>query len=712
MGQVESRMWYQKQLRIVQTVLREPDVVGYDAESVATYLEEVNANCIVINGGGILDFFRHELETANPNPFMTDEDILKDLTEACHRRGIKVIVRVDFRGVDKKVYDLHPDWFAMNEHGEPMYWANLSAIPNPLYAPCYLSYYRNEHAFRFSDLLFERYGVDGVWENAPFQNGICYCELCREQYRKDLGKELPRGGDFLDRTYDEYRRWKAGGLNLHLEQYKKRVKRYGDDKIYCAEIFGLFYDHYKGTSSDLYQVKDHFDFLVTPLFTANHEPLSAPSMLMKFLKGLEPDKVPVMLFGHLGTNNELRYVSSSVPETRIWMWQAASAGGSLWDCIFNGQHPDATYDRRNAYLIRDIYAYMREHEELLNDQLPTADVSIYYSRNSNNIFNNGNRSKDAYITHLIGLEQLLVSNRIQYEFLLDQELSEERLRSVKCLVIPNGACLSDEEIECIRGYVRGGGRLIATGETSLYDPDGAARKQFGLQDVFGCSFTGIRKDCTQYGYQYVRESHPMTVGFERTKLLANWGINLLVKPHEGAECPITYVPQIYPQSPERAWLRSYETEFPTCVVHPFGSGVSVYFPYGVDRNIWMHGHADFRTVLENALTHQLGDCRRVRSNAPSSVHMQLNRVRGKEGSYMLHLINTTSAPMRPVQGIIALSDLEVEVVTEGSGPLRLNALWADGDVELLESVAAGDGAYKTRIRVSKLNEYCGIYLHA
>ncbi|WP_165972076.1 alpha-amylase family protein [Paenibacillus piri] len=704
----DKKQWYQKQLRIVQTVLREPDVVNYDAEGVVRYMEEVHANCIVINGGGIIDFFRHDLATANPNSFMTNEDILKDLTEACHRKGMKVIVRVDFRGVDKRIYDLHPDWFAVNEKGEPMFWANLSNIPNPLYAPCYLSYYRNEHAFQFSDILFERYGIDGIWENAPFQNGVCYCESCRDSYRNDRGKELPRGGEFSDRSYDEYRAWKAGNLNRHLEDYRERVKRHGDDKIYCAEIFGLFYDHYKGTSSDLYQVKDHFDFLVTPLFTANHEALHAPSTLMKFLNGLEPDKTPVMLFGHLGTNNELRYVSSSAAETRIWMWQAVSAGGSLWNCIFNGQHPGATYDRRNALLSQDVYSYMEQYEELLNDQQPAADVSIYYSRNSNNIFNNGDRTKDAYITHLIGLEQALIANKLQYDFVLDQNATDEALSKVKCLVIPNGACLSDEEIERIKRYVYNGGRLLSTFETSLYDPDGTPRNNLALADVFGCSFTGIKKDCSQYGYQYVRGSHPMTKGFEQTQLLANWGVNLLVKPNAGVECPITYVPKIYPQSPERAWPRSFETEFPTCVVNRYGKGTSVYLPYGVDRHVWMHGHHDFKTVLRNAFQYLLDERQLIESTAPASVQFQLNRIKREPGCYLLHAINTTSAPSRPVQEIIALHNLEVEVRLQGSEAEALEILHADGEVKLLDAAVQENGQVKLRIGISRLNEYCGI----
>ena len=113
--------WYQRQLRIVQTVLREPDIVDYDADAVAAYLDDVRANCLVINSGGIVDFFRHDLATANPNPFMApDQDILRDIVTSCRRRGIRVIARVNVRGADRRIYEPRPDWFGLDEAGKPL----------------------------------------------------------------------------------------------------------------------------------------------------------------------------------------------------------------------------------------------------------------------------------------------------------------------------------------------------------------------------------------------------------------------------------------------------------------------------------------------------------------------------------------------------------------------------------------------------------------
>jgi len=128
---MSGELWYRKQLRMVQTVLREPDIVNYDAVAVVSYLEKVKANVIIINAGGIVDLFDNQIELANPSPFMKNENILEDLVREAHKKDIKVMVRVDFRGVEKSRYDLYPHWFALNADGSP------KINPQGLYTPCY-----------------------------------------------------------------------------------------------------------------------------------------------------------------------------------------------------------------------------------------------------------------------------------------------------------------------------------------------------------------------------------------------------------------------------------------------------------------------------------------------------------------------------------------------------------------------------------------------
>lgn len=706
--------WYERQLRIQQTVLREPDIIDYDVEGVVQYLKDTHTNCFILNGGGIVDFFKHGLEISSPNRFMGERDVLAEITRACHEAGIRVILRVDFRGVDRRHYESHPDWFAQDENGEAVPWLWYSEpVPETLYAPCYLGWYRNEHAFAFARELFSRYDIDGIWENAPSQMGVCYCSRCTTGFRVALGKELPRGGDFADARYDEYRTWKASNLLVHLKNFQTEVKRYGEDKAFCAEIFGLFYEHYKKTSSDLYAVKHAMDFMATPLFVAKQEPLQAPAMLVKFLQSLDANKTPVVLYGHQGTDNHLRYVSGSPVEVRIWMWQAVSAGGSLWDCTFTGQHPGVAPDRRNAYLGTDIFAWMKLHEEVLHGQQPVAAVAMLYSQASDIRFSDANRANDHYFTHVMGMEQVLQDEHVQYRFIRDVDLSTETLLGIRLLAIPNAAVLGDREIEVIRSFVRGGGRLLATHETSLWRTDGARRADFGLADVFGCNYTGVQKDSNLWSYQNVHPGHPLTEGLGETELVANAGTTILVRPHDDkVVTPLTYVPKIYPQPPERAWLNSLTTNFPTATVHQYGDGECIYFSTSIDRNVSQHGHPDFGLLLANAVRHLLAGANPLSTDAPPSVQLALNHVKNAPGKYLLHAINLTSAPRRPVSRLVSAHDITIKVSLPGAKRLKSCCMLRkeDLDAEVSERYDPAFDSLTVTMKLAELREYAAWHL--
>src|SRR5262249_28306701 len=58
------------------------------------------------------------------------------------------------------------------------------------------------------------------------------------------------------------------------------------------------------------------------------------------------------------------------------------------------------------------------------------------------------------------------------------------------LVLANAAALSDKQAEAVRQFVRAGGGLVATGETSLFDGLGRPRADFALADLLGVSYRG------------------------------------------------------------------------------------------------------------------------------------------------------------------------------------------------------------------------------
>ena len=693
-----NRHWHEKPLRITQTVLREVDAVDYDAAAVVDYLRQSHSNCLVVNAGGIFDFFPSPLPCANPIPQLGGRDVLREISTACREAGIRVICRVDFRGVEQRHWEQHPDWFATEADGGPVVRQDQSLR---LYAPCYESFYRNEHAEAFIGHLLSEYPVDGIWHNAVLIRGTCHCERCRERYREEAGGGIPAPGATAEEM-ERYWSWKARSAHRNLTRLRDAVKAAGPDKAYVAEVFSMFnVDLPRETGIDLYDAREFFDFLVVVAFlTENREwpeyrPLEYAGTVTRFLKALDPARQPVLLWGGNGTSH--RFIIDPPVDSRIWLWEGLGLGSGFWNCLFNGQHPGATHDRRNAMIGRDAYEFLETHEAALDGQVPVEDVTVLYSKPSKDLFGSDDDREDAYCTAVQGVDRVLVQEHVPYGFLTEIDLSAERLSDVRVLIAPNAACLSDAQCETLRSWVTAGGRLIATFETSLYDEEGNRRPDFGLADLFGCSHTGdvvpSHVDC----YQSVEDAeHPILQRFGDTKVLNNGSRTVLAR-LAGGTAVCRYVPIILNQPPERAWRAEMASEYPTVVVNHVGQGQVVYFANQVDRLCFIDGHPDFHDLLIGAVSWLLDGRGTLATNAPPSVHALLTR---RGGDWVLSLVNHTAGPTRPVRALVPVRDITVELAI--GRPKSHQVLRSEGRVRV-----SGRGG-KTVVTVDRLDEFCAV----
>ncbi len=64
----------------------------------------------------------------------------------------------------------------------------------------------------------------------------------------------------------------------------------------------------------------------------------------------------------------------------------------------------------------------------------------------------------------LGWAQALTDLHVQWDVVLDDRLSPQRIKPFKVVVLPSAACLSDKTIDAILAYAEGGGRVIVSGE--------------------------------------------------------------------------------------------------------------------------------------------------------------------------------------------------------------------------------------------------------
>jgi hypothetical protein len=650
-------------MRILQTVMREPDAENYNVDSLVIYMKSVHANTLVVNGGGVVDFFQNKLEMANINPYIGKRDLLAEIVEGCHKAGIKVITRVDFRGVEKKRYDLHPDWFARDEKGGPVI---LNYTVPPMYAPCYNSYYRNEHAVKFIEQLMSVYHVDGIWHNAVNFHNTCYCDRCRADYRKKTGKEIPvKTSSLID--WEEYYKWNEGVAERQLALMRNRVKKYGEDKTYAAEVFDMYkVEQQKQTGISFYSVAEYFDFLVIVAFMADNtaeiefKDIYYPAVIVRFLKSLKPQKAPVILFGGNGTDH--RYIYAPPADTRLWLWEAAASGGGFWNCYFNGSFPANAPDSRNAFITKDAYKYIDDNSDFLQHLQPVTDIGVMYSKPSGEI--TGDTDFELYMR---GVQRLLAENHYQYGFISDRQINAEKLRQFKLLLLPDVVALSDEQVKVIEEWVKTGGKIISSFNTSQYDENRNQRPDLGLNRVFGIhslkQVINTEMDC----YQVIVTRNDLLKGMEKTKLLHNGGFTLLTGTNDGAVTVTGYIPKINNQPPEYAFPPTWESKNPVMVYNKYGSGESVYFANQIEKLNFSIAHPDYNDLLVNSVNYLLRDNEILKTNAPASVHVYLNKSDTEPGSYNLTLVNTSGGSQRPYRRIITVYDITIEL------PFRINS---------------------------------------
>ena len=116
----------------------------------------------------------------------------------------------------------------------------------------------------------------------------------------------------------------------------------------------------------------------------------------------------------------------------------------------------------------------------------------------------------------------------------------------------------------MRQYVRAGGGLVCTHETSLYDENGARRSDFGLADVLGAHYRDALCAADRR-LNVVSSQHPVT---------ARLGTSAMshAQPHVAVQASSAQVLATL------AGAKPGEVETPAILVHQYGKGRVVYLP--------------------------------------------------------------------------------------------------------------------------------------
>jgi hypothetical protein len=347
----------------------------------------------------------------------------------------------------------------------------------------------------------------------------------------------------------------------------------------------------------------------------------------------------------VGVEDEYRWKDSVQSDAEIRIWVAEGVANGLLPCFVKfGAY---LYDKRWMDTVSNMYQVYYRGEKYLRNISCMARVGLVYSEQTDRNYGSKpwqQKGRD----HSNGMYHALVEGRVPFEMVNDRLFDPEHLKDYKLLILPNIAALSDRQCDQLRKFVEGGGSLVATFETSLYNEDGKLRSDFGLSDLFGVSFNNKVEGPMRNSYLKLKSDpatgtfHPVLKGLEDAYRIINTIYQVDVVPNAEFPSPVTLIPT-YPDLPmEDVYPRVEDTDTREVYLRQAGKGRVVYIPGDLDRSFWQIMSVDHGKLLANAINWALNEEPIVSVHGPGVVDTTVWR---QQHSMTVHLVNLTNPMM-------------------------------------------------------------------
>ena len=658
--------WFDKPMRWAQLVFTEDDPGNYDKNFWLSYFRETHSDAACLAGGGYMAFYPTKIPLHYRSRFLGNGDPFGDLIEGCRSLGMYVIARTDPHAAHNDLAQAHPDWIAVDAAGHPRrHWANPD-----LWVTCALGPMNFEFMTEVTAEIVQMYGVDGVFSNRWSGSGQCFCIHCQKNFLAYSGSALPRTKNPQDPVYRAYLQWHEERLFELWTLWDSEIRKINPNARFIPNSGG-------GALSelDMQKVGEKADILFADR-QARHG-VAAPWANGKNAKEYRAGmgQKPIGGIFSVGIEEPYRWKDSvqSGPEIELWAADGIANGLRPWFTKFNGK----PYDTRWMKPVADLYNWHHQNERFLRNQENLARVAIVFSQQTARYYG-GEQASAKVEDHINGIYQALVESRIPFEMVHDHKLDAASIHGYKTLVLPNIACLSDEQCQRLTKFVKQGGGLVATHETSLYDEWGKRRENFGLSQLFGASFGGMVDQHVQNSYIRLEQPHhPLLSGLEGATRIINGVAQVHTKSTNANSLLMTVVPS-YPDLPmEDVYPRIAHTDIPAIHVNEVGAGRVVYFPWDIDRTFWDVLAGDHLTLLRNAVQRVTNESPRVSVSGPGVVDISIWR---QEDSMTVHIVNLTNPMMMkgPVRNIVPLAGQVAQIaLPSGTAPKSVHLLVAN-----------------------------------
>ena len=643
--------WYDRPMRWAQLTLVEDDPGKYDPAFWLDYFRRTHSDAACLSAGGCVAYYPTKIPLHYRSKYLGNTDAFGELVSGCRKLGMNVIGRTDPHAAHQDVYDAHPDWIAVDAEGaKRKHWADPD-----LWVTCALGPYNFEFMTDVTREIMRLYQLDGIFSNRWAGSGMCYCEHCRENFRKFSGLDLPRTANPQDPARRQHIVWREQRLFELWRLWDAEIKKINPNASYIANAGGgalsnLDMKTIGELAPTLFADRQARHGVMPPWSNGKNGKEYSATMGRKAIGGIFS----------MGVEEQYRWKDSVQTADEIRMWVADGIAHNLrpWFTKFNGK----IIDGRWLKVVEDLYGWHYRNERYLRNEKSLARVAIVYSQQTATFY--GAKVED----HALGFYQALVEARVPFDMVHDRLLDPDHISRYRTLILPNIAALSTEQCRQLTDFVERGGSLVATHETSLYDEWGVRRRDFGLASLFGASFEGKIDTGVHNSYLNIEKDpqtgryHPLVRGLEDANRIINGATWVHVRPTTPPlrYAPLTLVPS-YPDLPmEEVYPRIPRTDTPGVFAHEVGRGRVVYFPFDLDRTFWEVLAVDHARLLQNSVAWASNEEQPLavagRGVIDVSIWMQ-------KTSMTAHLVNLTNPMMMkgPVREIIPVPAQKVRI---------------------------------------------------
>ncbi len=626
-------------IRLIQTNLREIDLADFNVEQYVSDIEDMGANAVLINVGGIVANYPSKLPFHFVNPRIKT-DVIADVIEQMHQKGIKVIGRFDFSKINETIGKENEEWLYVSVKGKHVNY-------NGQMHTCVNGAYRQKHTFAILEEAMNRYDMDGIFFNmSGYQvsdyshnyHGICQADACRKRFKEwSNGLELPTEENKEDPVflkYDEFRRYTTDEL---FERIKTFIKEKDPSICLCTYVDKGIDLRRHESGSQIHR---------------SHEWEYHCAHNVKTVLGSYQNKQVSNAAVHF-ISFAFRHASVSPNLTEKRLIQNMIHGGHLdFYCI---GRLDNQEDRASLKKVNGIFQFHKKHEKYFKNILSPAKVCIVTSNDW---------TKKAPEK---GFIRFLSENHILYDLMakdqLDAKDTPKVLESYDLLILPEAAELSNQSCKRIDEYVKNGGKILSTGLTSTKDEIGVPLNKIRL-NCFGVE-EGYSVYKKAMGTYFKLPNEPKaafkTTNFSEIDLFYIYDDFIQCTAKEGAKPLLKFVYPAMFGPPEKCYYTKV-SDVPGIICNEYGQGKSVYFPWRIgmlynDRS--HHGHA---ALLLGAINDLLGYKQTLHVEASPVVEVSMQESKAGKFSW-IGLLNHSGQMNTAFHPPIPIFDIKIKYET-------------------------------------------------